>query len=154
MAVEEVQLIPPASLRPAGGANQQHGVHVCKGAVTGARLQRHDDLLGRGLGFQQAWVLPAEDHDDADVVVEGGEVDGHPAPLLGQRVVGLEAEEAGGGLQGAGLRGQVQRRRTWDRRALPLGVRAPAGPGTGHAGARPQSSAACRTQASREALRA
>lgn len=121
------------SLSPAYGRGEP--------AARGARLQRLGDLLGRRLGFQQARVLPAEDHDDADVVVEGGEVDGHPAPLLGQRVVGLEAEEAGGGLQGAGLRGQVQRRRTWDGRALPSGARTPAGPGSGRAGARPRSSA-------------
>lgn len=112
-------------------------------------MQTLDDLLGCRLGFQQARVLPAEDHDDADVVIERGEVDGHPAPLLGKHVVGFEAEEAGGGLQGAGLCGQVQRRRTWDGRAMPSGVRAPAGLGTGRADAQPQGSAVCGTQASR-----
>lgn len=130
--MEEVWLGPPAAFRSAGGRAGQHEA---------ARLQTPGDLLSRRLGLQQARVLPAEDHDDADVVIESGEVDGHPAPFLGKRVVGFEAEEAGGGLQGAGLGGQVQRRGTWGGRAMPSGVRAPTGLENRGADAQPQSSA-------------
>lgn len=64
--------------------------------------------LSCGLGLQQAGVLPAERNEDADVVVEGSEVDGHPASLLGEHVISFEAQQTDGRFQGASLGGQVQ----------------------------------------------
>lgn len=55
-------------------------------------LQMLNNLLSCCLSFQQTRIFPTENDDDADIVIESGKVNGHPAFFFRKRVISFETK--------------------------------------------------------------